>query len=217
MSNLTYRKNGDYFLPEMGLTETERQPLGKYGRMRLHYLKENRPGLYTRLILNGKLMEHLQETETAAQSRLETIMNQLDETEQRDRRTESAGSDGMGGRDEQHPKPGGGNHLCGTDFHLNDSPSNFTGAEQISEPKTTDECRGFSPLDSRVSKNKFLTPCDAGTWKRSCIGCIIFLCGYAARPENDIGRSHPDFSSNRQSRFCGFQMKGLWPLHTSPK
>ncbi len=77
MSNLIYRKNGDYFLPEMGLTETERQPLGKYGRMRLRYLKENRPGLYTRLILNGKLMEHLQETETTVQSRLEVIMNQL--------------------------------------------------------------------------------------------------------------------------------------------
>lgn len=77
MSNLTYRKNGDYFLPELGLTETERQPLGKYGRMRMRYLKENRPGLYTRLILNGKLMEHLQETEATAQSRLDIIMSQL--------------------------------------------------------------------------------------------------------------------------------------------
>ncbi len=29
--------------------------------------------------------------------------------------------------------------------------------------------------DLRVSKNKFSTPCDAGSLTRSCIGCIIFL------------------------------------------
>ena len=45
---------------------------------------------------------------------------------------------------------------------------------------------------------------------------IIFLCGFAARPENDRGRSHSDFSSGRQTRPCGLHMKGLRPLHASP-
>ena len=77
MSELIYKKTGDYLLPEMGLTEAERKPLGKYGRMRQQYLEENRPGLYTRLILSGKLMTHLQEIEATAQTRLENMMNQL--------------------------------------------------------------------------------------------------------------------------------------------
>ena len=32
---LTYYQNGDYLLPDLGLTEAEQRPLGKYGRMRL--------------------------------------------------------------------------------------------------------------------------------------------------------------------------------------
>ena len=77
MSELIYRRNGDYLLPEMGLTEAEKKPLGKYGMMRRQYLEQHRPGLYTRLLLSGKLMEHLQEIETTAQNRLERLMTQL--------------------------------------------------------------------------------------------------------------------------------------------
>ena len=77
MSELIYKRNGDYLLPDMGLTEAERRPLGKYGIMRQQYLEQNRPGLYTRLILSGKLMEHLQEIDTTAHSRLESLMSLL--------------------------------------------------------------------------------------------------------------------------------------------
>ena len=77
MSELIYKQNGDYLLPEMGLTEAEKRPLGKYGMMRRQYLEENRPGLYTRLILSGKLMELLQEIDLTAHSRLESLMSLL--------------------------------------------------------------------------------------------------------------------------------------------
>ena len=77
MSKLIYKRNGDYLLPDMGLTEAERRPLGKYGIMRQQYLEQNRPGLYTRLILSGKLMEHLQEIDTTAHGRLESLMSLL--------------------------------------------------------------------------------------------------------------------------------------------
>ena len=77
MIELEYRQNGDYLLPDLGLTEAEQMPLGKYGLLRRHYLEENRPGLYTRLMLSGKLMEHLQETEQTAQNRLYSLMDLL--------------------------------------------------------------------------------------------------------------------------------------------
>ena len=41
MSELNYKRNGDYLLPDMGLTEAERKPLGKYGIMRQQYLEKN--------------------------------------------------------------------------------------------------------------------------------------------------------------------------------
>ncbi|MGN0774971.1 MAG: TnpV protein [Candidatus Ventricola sp.] len=74
---LTYHRNGDYLLPDLGLTKEEQHPLGKYGRMRLRYLEEHRPGLYTRLLLSGKLMEHLQEIDSTCQERLEHLTRQM--------------------------------------------------------------------------------------------------------------------------------------------
>ena len=74
---LTYHRNGDYLLPDIGLTEAEQRPLGKNGRMRLRYLEEHRPGLYTRLLLSGTLMEHLQEIDSTCQERLEHLTRQM--------------------------------------------------------------------------------------------------------------------------------------------
>ena len=74
---LTYYQNGDYLLPDLGLTEAEQRPVGKYGRMRLRYLEEHRPSLYTRLLLSGKLMEHLQEIDSTCQERLEQLTCQM--------------------------------------------------------------------------------------------------------------------------------------------
>ena len=75
--NIMYHQNGDYLLPDMGLNETDKTPLNKYGRMRLQYLQEHRPGFYTRLILSGKLYEDLLETQKTAQDRVETITDKM--------------------------------------------------------------------------------------------------------------------------------------------
>ena len=74
MSQLTYGSNGDYLIPNLTLTEQERQPLGKYGRMRKHYLKEHRPVLWNSLLLSEKLYPHLREIDEAANRRLELMM-----------------------------------------------------------------------------------------------------------------------------------------------
>ena len=75
--SIMYHRNGDYLLPDMGLNEKDKTPLNKYGRMRLRYLQEHRPGLYTRLILSGKLYEELLETQKAAQDRVEIITDKM--------------------------------------------------------------------------------------------------------------------------------------------
>ena len=77
MKEIVYKQHGDYLLPDLGLTDAEQQPLGKYGIMRMRYLEQHRPGLFTRLILSGKLMEHLQEIELSAQNRLDLLMDLL--------------------------------------------------------------------------------------------------------------------------------------------
>ena len=79
MMELTYRKAGDYFIPNLQLPEHEQRqkPLGKYGMMRKQYLEENRPVLWNRLILTDALFPHLREIDEAANARLEQMMPRL--------------------------------------------------------------------------------------------------------------------------------------------
>ena len=78
MSNtaLQYTQNGDYLVPNIELNQPQ-TPLGKYGRMRRTFLKENHPVLYNHLLLSGKLYPHLQEVDETAHQRLEQMMPQL--------------------------------------------------------------------------------------------------------------------------------------------
>ena len=57
-NGLTYVLNGDYYIPMLEVPQDNR-PIGKYGRMRMQYLKEHHPGKYSSLILSGKLHDHL--------------------------------------------------------------------------------------------------------------------------------------------------------------
>lgn len=77
MSELTYTRNGDYWIPNLSLTEQEEKPLGKYGRMRKAYLQEHRPVLWNQLILSEKLYPHLREIDEAANQRLDQMMPEL--------------------------------------------------------------------------------------------------------------------------------------------
>ena len=52
---LTYTQCGDYFIPDLVLSDTKEYHIGKYGRLRRAYLKEHRPILYTDLIVTEKL------------------------------------------------------------------------------------------------------------------------------------------------------------------
>ena len=77
MSELNYRANGDYLIPDLSLSETAEKPLGKYSRMRKTYLKEHRPVLFSNLLLTEQLYPHLREIDREAQNRLETMMPRL--------------------------------------------------------------------------------------------------------------------------------------------
>ena len=52
-SNLNYTQTGDYLLPNLTLHQPK-NPLGKYGRMRLNFLKQQHPVLYHTMLLKGK-------------------------------------------------------------------------------------------------------------------------------------------------------------------
>lgn len=77
MTELKYNRCGDYLIPNMGLSDDDRTPLGRYGLMRCNYLKEQRPGLYTRLLLSGHLMQQLHEVDQAAAQMRDVMLPQM--------------------------------------------------------------------------------------------------------------------------------------------
>ena len=80
-NGIHYTLHGDYYFPDLELPEVSRQAIGHYGRMRLNYLREYRPGLYTRLILSGKLYTHLAEIDRASRHRMEQIIPRMVQAE----------------------------------------------------------------------------------------------------------------------------------------
>ena len=74
--NVTYSTVGDYQLPNLTLNQP-RKPLGKYGRLRLNFLKQQHPVLYNTMLLSGSLYPHLMEVEQTAESRMRQSMEQL--------------------------------------------------------------------------------------------------------------------------------------------
>ena len=77
----TYTQVGDVLLPNLSIGEDGQQPIGKYGRMRKHYLKEQHPVLYSELLLSGKLYPHLLEIDEACDGRMELLTCRLAEQE----------------------------------------------------------------------------------------------------------------------------------------
>ena len=77
-TEIHYAQVGEYQLPLLTLPQTDdSEPLGKYGRMRLTYLKTQRPVLYNRMLLNGSLWPHLQEVQRAASEQVERTIAAL--------------------------------------------------------------------------------------------------------------------------------------------
>jgi hypothetical protein len=73
----TYTQVGDVLLPDLSIGEPEQRPIGKYGRMRKCYLKEQHPVIFSELFLSGKLYSHLLEIDDACEGRMDLLILQM--------------------------------------------------------------------------------------------------------------------------------------------
>ena len=73
MQEITYRKMGDYYIPEIELTPVEVRPMNRYGRMRRAFLEENESPWYNEMAMTETLYPHLWDVSEQA----EIMMNQL--------------------------------------------------------------------------------------------------------------------------------------------
>ena len=79
---IEYTKVGDYYLPNLVAPENMKNfKIGKYGNLRLNYLKENKRAEYTILLMDNKLQKHLMDIDKTANERFDLLMKQFAEKE----------------------------------------------------------------------------------------------------------------------------------------
>lgn len=78
-NGIAYELIGDYYIPLLELPDEECS-IGKYGRMHREYLKEYNPMMFNNLVLTGHLWTYLMDLNEQAQSRLQLIIRQMQET-----------------------------------------------------------------------------------------------------------------------------------------
>ena len=80
MVEITYHKEGDFFVPDLYLEKEDYEndyTIGKYGHLRLEYLRNYRKAEYTIMFMNKTLRKHIVETDKQAKQRFEVLMKQI--------------------------------------------------------------------------------------------------------------------------------------------
>lgn len=79
--NISYTKKGDYLLPNLILKEKVQYNIGKYGLLRLEYIKKEKLGLYFDLLVDDKLNEYLHNIDITTMEKMQKLIKELAEKE----------------------------------------------------------------------------------------------------------------------------------------
>lgn len=75
---ITYSRNGDYLVPDLVIDNGKIRPkLGKYGRLRLKFLKEEMKSEYAKMLMNNTLTDYLLEVDAKATDMENMLINEL--------------------------------------------------------------------------------------------------------------------------------------------
>ena len=72
--SITYHREGDYLIPD--LLAPRFSHIGIWGQRRKRFLQQNHDGIYTGLLLSGKLNAHLEEIDRSANEMFDLLMTQ---------------------------------------------------------------------------------------------------------------------------------------------
>ena len=76
-NQITYTEHNGLYYPDLVLLEQTDYPIGKYGNLRLDFMKKHRRGTYTTLLTEGRLNEYLHEIDLQAHEIFDTIVPRL--------------------------------------------------------------------------------------------------------------------------------------------
>lgn len=75
----TYRRVGDYYIPNLSLPEGEDKQIGIWGQRHRRYLKQNHRVRYMNLVTSGKLNSYLADVDVRAEEMFSRLVKQMAE------------------------------------------------------------------------------------------------------------------------------------------
>ena len=76
-NQITYTEHNGLYYPDLALPEQTNYPIGKYGNLRLDFMKKHRRGTYTTLLTEGRLNEYLHAIDIQAHKLLDDTIPRL--------------------------------------------------------------------------------------------------------------------------------------------
>ena len=81
-NNITYRRVGDYNIPNLVLPPEEANiTLGKWGMLHKNYLEKHKEVFFNTLLMQGKLYQHCAKVEAQAREMFDTLVEQMKKAE----------------------------------------------------------------------------------------------------------------------------------------
>ena len=81
-TGIEYNLVNGYYIPNIVLPKPRRTGnVGKYGRMRARYLRENKKAEYSIMLINNELISHLLDIDDNSRERIDMLVKQMSEKE----------------------------------------------------------------------------------------------------------------------------------------
>lgn len=80
-TGISYTLQGDYYLPDLALSEQEDKPIGLWGQRHLKYIRQHRKIIYINLLTSGKLNEYLFDIDKQAEDMFFRLIKRMTERE----------------------------------------------------------------------------------------------------------------------------------------
>lgn len=104
-TGIEYNLVNGYYIPNIVLPKPRRTGnVGKYGRMRARYLRENKKVEYSMMLIENELTSHLLDIDDICRERVDLLIKQIAERENVNEELKAKKSNGMGGSNEQYKK-----------------------------------------------------------------------------------------------------------------
>ncbi len=81
-TGIEYTLQGDYYIPNITIPKARRTGvIGKYGRLKLNYMKKYKIPKYTEMLLNNELKSYLLDIEDECKAKIDILIKQMAEKE----------------------------------------------------------------------------------------------------------------------------------------